>query len=74
VSTQQPTSYRAFIVRLWRTSGGMPHGIRISVQDIHGTDDRLFFSVDSLSEYLEEKAREPNSGDERGRAGVLPLP
>ena len=66
VSTQQPTSYRAFVVRLWRASDGRLHSIRISVQDVHGTEERLFSSVETLSKYLEEKARELTCLTSRG--------
>jgi len=58
VSSPQPAGYRAFVVRLWRTDGRKARSIRISVQDIHSKEGRLFSNVDALSEYLMEKARE----------------
>ncbi len=65
------TSYRSFLLRLWRREGG-PEGLHALLED-PVTGERVgFSSLQALMTYLEHVGEELAPPQEKGQSGVPP--
>jgi hypothetical protein len=67
--TQSDLSYRAFLLRLWRSPGS---GWRVSLEDAHSGERSNFASLAELVTHLEQAANGPpfaehSLGDDSGQ-------